>query len=239
LGRYLLVPSLAKNLPYFFANELVNLGFYFWSEAGLDASNDKAKMRSALRQLRKDYVTEHAAHLEDEYAKLADFAPQLARLYGLIQESFPERAVDAQASRIVVASFKPQHSEINPKYLEEALMMLGHHLVWPRVDGNHLRFFSNDDMPAFVRGSYGLLEPGHKATEAIPSVILVPLLGFDEQGMRLGQGGGYYDRTLERLNATVLAIGVAWPCQQVAAIPVEAYDFPLAGVITPSDFHRF
>ena len=205
----------------------------------MDASHDKAKMRSGLRQRRKDYVAQHAAHLEEEYAKLADFAPPLARLYDLIQESFPQSAVDGQVSKIVVASFKPQHSEINPKYLEEALMMLGHHLVWPRVDGDHLRFFANDDMPAFVRGSYGLLEPGQNATEAIPSIILVPLLGFDEQGKRLGQGGGYYDRTLERLSATVLAVGVAWPCQQVAAIPVEAHDFPLAGVITPSDFHRF
>ncbi len=205
----------------------------------MDVSNDKAKMRSALRQRRKDYVTQHAVHLEEEYARLADFAPALASLYALMQEALPHSEVDGQASRIVVASFKPQHSEINPKYLEEALMMLGHHLVWPRVDGDHLRFFANDDMPAFVRGSYGLLEPGLKATEAIPGVILVPLLGFDEQGKRLGQGGGYYDRTLERLNATVLAIGVAWPCQQVTTVPVEAHDFRLAGVITPSNFYRF
>jgi 5-formyltetrahydrofolate cyclo-ligase len=205
----------------------------------LEASNDKAKMRRALRQVRKDYVTQHAVHLEEECAKLAGFAPTLASLYAVFRNALPQRAATVQVSKIVVASYKPLHAEINPKYLEEALMLLGHQMVWPRVEGDHLRFFSNDDEPAFVKGSYGLCEPGLKATESVPGLILVPLVGFDGQGNRLGQGGGFYDRTLDRLDANVLAVGVAWGCQQVAAIPIEAHDLPLAGVLTPSEFHRF
>jgi 5-formyltetrahydrofolate cyclo-ligase len=194
-------------------------------------------MRSALRKLRNDYVGQRSSELEQEYAKLAEFAAPLIMLQTLIRDS--KNWIAPQTPKAVVASFKPQFSEINPKYLEEALMMLGHSLVWPRVEGEHLRFFTNDDVPAFVKGAYGLLEPGPRASEKIPDIILVPLLGFDEQGHRLGQGGGYYDRTLERLDTQVLAIGVAWTCQQVLAVPVEAHDMHLAGVITPSRFHRF
>jgi 5-formyltetrahydrofolate cyclo-ligase len=209
----------------------------------MDTIKDKVSMRNALRKLRKDYVTHNASKLEAQYAQLAQFAGALIGLNSLVQHSkVPGAAVD-QAPRLVVASFKPQHSEINPKYLEEALMLLGASVVWPRVEGDHLRFFANDDVPAFVKGAYGLMEPGPKSSEKKPNIVLMPLLGFDEMGNRLGQGGGYYDRTLQRLNTNVLAsalsIGVAWGCQQVAAIPVETHDMPLAGVITPSEFHRF
>jgi 5-formyltetrahydrofolate cyclo-ligase len=204
----------------------------------MEASKDKSDMRKSLRQLRKDYVALLASKIEDEYARLAAFAVPLANLHHLVQGGASPSQTSPQA-KAIIASYKPQHSEINPKYLEEALMMLGHTIVWPRVEGEHLRFFGNDDVPAFVKGAHGLMEPGPKASEKIPNVILVPLLGFDDHGQRLGQGGGYYDRTLERLQANVLAIGVAWSCQQVAAIPAEDHDIPLAGVITPNEFHRF
>jgi 5-formyltetrahydrofolate cyclo-ligase len=203
----------------------------------MNAATDKINMRSMLRKLRKDYVARRALDIEQEYAKLAAFAEPLLSLNTLVQG--PHHSAQSSPPRSVIASFKPQHAEINPKYLEEALMMLGHQIVWPRVEGEHLRFFANDDVPAFVRGAYGLMEPGPKASEKTPSVILVPLLGFDDRGNRLGQGGGYYDRTLERLNERVLAIGVAWDCQQLSEIPVEPHDMPLAGVISPSAFHRF
>jgi 5-formyltetrahydrofolate cyclo-ligase len=204
----------------------------------MKASQDKSDMRRSLRQLRKDYVAQLASNIEGEYTRLADFALPLANLLHLVQSDAAPSHTD-QRARIVIASYKSQHSEIHPKYLEEALMMLGHTIVWPRVEGEYLRFFSNDDVPAFVKGAHGLMEPGPQASEKKPDIILLPLLGFDAQGQRLGQGGGYYDRTLERLNAEVLAIGVAWDCQQVSTVPIEGHDMPLAGVITPSTFHRF
>jgi 5-formyltetrahydrofolate cyclo-ligase len=205
----------------------------------MEAVTKKTEMRNMLRARRKAYVAQHALEVEPECAKLAHHAKALLSLGALIQAHDQETSAGMPAAKVVIASFKPQHSETNPKYLEEALMLLGHQIVWPRVEGEQLRFFSNDDMPAFVRGAYGLQEPGPRASEKTPNIILVPLLGFDEEGHRLGQGGGFYDRTLRRLSANVLAIGVAWECQKVAAIPVEGHDMPLAGVICPSGFHRF
>ncbi len=193
-------------------------------------------MRSMLRQLRQDYVLQHADELENQCAKLAQFAQQLVELHATtLRTSGPS----APATQVVTASFKPHSSEIDPGYLEEALMRLGHEIVWPRVEGRQLGFFSDDTMPPFVRSSFGLHEPGPNATEKVPSLLLVPLLGFDAQGQRLGQGGGFYDRTLARLHSSVLAIGIAWDCQRLENVPLETHDMPLAGVITPSAFHRF
>lgn len=196
----------------------------------------KISMRSMLRQRRQEYVLQHADEIESECAKLAHFAQHVAELYAT---TLRRSSQSPSTIKVVTSSFKPHSSEINPGYLEEALMKLGHEIVWPRVEGKELRFFSDNQTSPFVRSSFGLLEPGPDATEKAPSLLLVPLLGFDAQGHRLGQGGGFYDRTLARLDSCALAIGIAWDCQKLENVPTEAYDMPLAGVITPSAFYRF
>jgi 5-formyltetrahydrofolate cyclo-ligase len=64
-------------------------------------------------------------------------------------------------------------------------------------------------------------------------VLFVPVVGFTEDGARLGQGGGHYDRWLAAHPGAV-AIGLAWDCQRVDALPVEPHDAPLAAVVTPT-----
>ncbi|WP_034944635.1 5-formyltetrahydrofolate cyclo-ligase [Erwinia oleae] len=66
-------------------------------------------------------------------------------------------------------------------------------------------------------------------------VIMVPLVAFDEQGQRLGMGGGFYDRTLQNWRQhNVLPVGLAHDCQQVAALPTAEWDVPLPALVTPS-----
>jgi 5-formyltetrahydrofolate cyclo-ligase len=67
-----------------------------------------------------------------------------------------------------------------------------------------------------------------------PRLLITPLLAFDAEGWRLGYGGGFYDRTLERLRAVrrTLAVGFASSAQQVDAVPHEPTDQPLDAVVT-------
>lgn len=65
--------------------------------------------------------------------------------------------------------------------------------------------------------------------------VLLPLVGFDEAGGRLGMGGGFYDRTFahrERWPREPDRIGVAHECQKVERVPLEPWDIPLAKVAT-------
>jgi 5-formyltetrahydrofolate cyclo-ligase len=65
-----------------------------------------------------------------------------------------------------------------------------------------------------------------------PDLLLVPCLGFDAQRLRLGYGGGYYDRTLAALRPRPYAAGVAFECGRVAALPREAHDIALDAILT-------
>lgn len=67
-----------------------------------------------------------------------------------------------------------------------------------------------------------------------PEILIVPLVAFDRRGGRLGYGGGFYDRTLERLRArrATLAIGFAFGAQEAADLPLEPTDQPLDMIVT-------
>lgn len=88
-----------------------------------------------------------------------------------------------------------------------------------------------------VPGAWDIPVPAESAKEAVPDVLLVPMLAFDRKGYRLGYGGGFYDRTLEKLRAlkTVTAIGVAYAAQLVEDVPIGAFDAPLDYVMTEEE----
>lgn len=67
-----------------------------------------------------------------------------------------------------------------------------------------------------------------------PQVVIVPLVGFDARGYRLGYGGGFYDRTLAGLRERhpVLAVGFAFAAQELPETPIDQYDQRLDVIIT-------
>ena len=79
------------------------------------------------------------------------------------------------------------------------------------------------------------------ATEecAAPDVVLLPLVAFDEQGYRLGYGGGYFDRTLASIEPTPLAIGVGFELARVDSVRPEAHDIRLDAIVTEAGTRQF
>jgi 5-formyltetrahydrofolate cyclo-ligase len=106
-----------------------------------------------------------------------------------------------------------------------------------------------DDMPLELRlweqgtplyeAGFGTLAPSELAPQVEPDVILMPLLGFDARGTRLGYGGGYYDRTLEKLSKRPRLVGVAFAVQELDHIPREAHDVPLDVIVTEQGARTF
>ncbi|MFN7591073.1 MAG: 5-formyltetrahydrofolate cyclo-ligase [Planctomycetota bacterium] len=141
----------------------------------------------------------------------------------------------------VVAAYWPLRSEADPRPLARALAAAGARLCLPVVDGEQMQFRAWDGGEAdLVPAGFGAFGPAPTAALVTPSLLLVPLLGFDARGQRLGWGKGYYDRYLAQRAAAAakppagrpFAVGVAFACQQVPAIPSEAHDVPLDAVLT-------
>jgi 5-formyltetrahydrofolate cyclo-ligase len=95
-----------------------------------------------------------------------------------------------------------------------------------------------DGAPLYPSG-FGTLAPEELAPKAVPDVVLMPLLGFDGKGTRLGYGGGYYDRTLAALASKPRLIGLAFAAQEVDFIPRGDHDIPLDSVVTENGVRHF
>lgn len=93
---------------------------------------------------------------------------------------------------------------------------------------------------ALVEGPFGAPVPA-VPQPMVPRVVIVPLVGFDARGFRLGYGGGFYDRTLARLRAAgpLTALGFAYDAQELPQVPVDAFDQRLDGIVTESGLRRF
>ncbi len=89
---------------------------------------------------------------------------------------------------------------------------------------------------ALVTSPWGGRQPPKTAATVIPDLIIVPMLCFDANLNRLGQGGGHYDRYLAAY-PHACRIGLAWEGQQVDHIDAQPWDVPMDAILTEATFH--
>jgi len=112
---------------------------------------------------------------------------------------------------------------------------------------NRLWFMPYDKETQLVKSKLLIPEVDLPVNQAIAvsklDMILMPLVAFDEQGNRLGMGGGYYDATLahfsQKPSSKPQCIGIAYQQQMVEQIPTEEWDFALDGVLTQNESYSF
>ena len=134
----------------------------------------------------------------------------------------------------VVSGFWPIGQEIDIRPLLAQLHEKGHPIVLPVTPkrGNPLTFrlwHPDDPLIAEPFGTFRSEGP-----ERAPDFLLVPLLGFDRRGYRVGYGGGFYDRTLTSLPGR-FALGCAYAGQEVQEVPIGPGDVALNAVATDRD----
>ncbi|MEQ9518842.1 MAG: 5-formyltetrahydrofolate cyclo-ligase [Parvibaculum sp.] len=149
----------------------------------------------------------------------------------------------ADGPALVVAGYYPMRSEMDPLPLMRKLHERGCVCALPRVVGAEepLSFHVwGPDSPT-DEGPFSTRVPQKGADLVVPDILLVPLLAFDLQGVRLGFGGGFYDRSLDALRQTktVLAVGIAYAAQEQDRLPFDAFDQPLDWVVTEMGSRKF
>lgn len=133
-----------------------------------------------------------------------------------------------------IAGYWSIRDELDCQPILVKLVDAGQTVILPVVTGAdeplEMRVWS-PDTPLYEAG-FGTLAPPDLAPRMDPDVILVPLLGFDAAGTRLGYGGGYYDRTLAAMATRPMLVGLAFAAQRFDHIPRARHDVPLDAVVT-------
>jgi 5-formyltetrahydrofolate cyclo-ligase len=169
----------------------------------------------------------------------------LARALGDVGERLAEafaRAVPPAPPR-TVAGYAPVRSEADPTPILRRLAEAGWTCALPVVvdDGRGLEFRAWRPGEMLSPGRWGIPAPADSAPAVRPDVVLVPLLAYDGAGGRLGYGAGCYDRALAwlRRDGGVLAVGVAYAGQRMAAVPAQPHDERLDMVVTEDGAEDF
>lgn len=136
----------------------------------------------------------------------------------------------------VVAGYWPMGEEVDVRPLLERLAREGCLAALPVVVAKDRPLVFRRWQPgtALEVGAHGTRHPSAAAAEVVPDLLLLPLLAFDRRGVRLGYGGGYYDRTLAELRATrtVTAVGIAYAAQEFPHLPTDGHDQMLDWIVT-------
>lgn len=187
----------------------------------LDIIQIKRNLRNKLRKLRREqqYKDKLSAKLFYRLTDLSEFSGTATTLY----------YIDVR-------------DEVRTKpYLEQQLNS-SKKVVVPYCDEGSLSLVELRDFTELTAGDYGILEPNeqlkrdkHRAVQPTEiDIALIPGLGFDAAGGRIGHGKGYYDRLIPFLRADCLRIGIAFDCQLVDRIPLYAHDQQMDLILTPS-----
>jgi 5-formyltetrahydrofolate cyclo-ligase len=136
----------------------------------------------------------------------------------------------------IAAIYHPLGAEFDPFPLAAILVRHGCRIALPVVIRKDapLVFRLRSEDGALPPDALGIPAPSSASADVRPDLVICPLLGFDRRGGRIGQGGGYYDRTLAGLRAAgpVTAIGLAFAGQELSAVPTGPFDQRLDGVLT-------
>jgi 5-formyltetrahydrofolate cyclo-ligase len=150
--------------------------------------------------------------------------------------AFIEKQIVAAPGRVAVyAAFR---KEADVSGAVESLTAMGWEVYAPKtiVESRQMMFYRIDETTEWVRGAYGILEPRVEADSIAVDVntlhvIVVPGVSFTKDGVRLGYGGGYYDRLFAK-NQRAIRVGVGYECQIAGTLPRMDHDALMHYVIT-------
>ena len=186
-------------------------------------ANLRRKLRSERTQLSTTLRAEHDAVIGQQVL-------QLVKSRGAVR----------------VACYWPFNGEPDIAPVFRQLMSDGCELALPVISGSNdhlMNFHSWQADTQLGKNRYGIFEPLETAVVTVSSldIILMPLVGYDRFGNRLGMGAGYYDRCLENLRDRVkpLRTGIAYSLQEISPVDKNKWDISLHGVVNEHGWFTF
>ncbi len=177
----------------------------------------KDALRQSLRQRRRDYVRSLTA-------------AERARL----DASLADQVCAHLSPGTLIGSYVAIGSEIAPLPTDHRAAAVGCEIAYPWfADREADMCFRRGGK--FVPGPFNFPQPDPDATLVQPDVLLVPLLGVDRSGNRIGQGAGHYDRYIanQGVNKSIVIIGLSYDIQIIDELLPDPWDRPMHAIATP------
>ena len=136
-----------------------------------------------------------------------------------------------------LGGYYPSNYEIDDLEILDLLEKKNFKISLPVIKkNNQMDFFKWSNNDPLIINKFGIPEP-ISSKIFYPDILLVPLVGFDHDLNRLGYGGGFYDRYIEKIEKIkkVIKIGLAFSCQKLKNIPINQYDKKLDFIITEKE----
>ncbi|MBO7426192.1 MAG: 5-formyltetrahydrofolate cyclo-ligase [Clostridiales bacterium] len=192
---------------------------------------NKAILKSQIREnVRKQRMQLTKKQIEDAAKVLAEH---------VINDGDPQ-LVEEIAKADTIALYRSVNGELSCDAITEHFVKAGKTICFPRVKGDTMDFYEIKDLDAdFSLGSYDIPEPKNDMRKVYPNdidLIFVPAVAYTQDGARLGQGGGYYDRYLNQYGAgkKPVTVGICYDFQVYSALPVESHDYMVDYVLVVS-----
>lgn len=183
-------------------------------------------------------MTKAALRAELRAKRRAHVASLPASVRGLLFHRPPRAVAELVPAGATVGVYAETQEEAPASAYARWFFEAGHPIALPwfgeRGAAMAFRVWDNPfDGETLEVGPWGVRQHSTPGEPTVPAVTFVPLVGFTPSGARLGMGAGHYDKWLADHPET-LAIGLAWDCQEVPALPLEPHDRALDAVVTPT-----
>lgn len=184
----------------------------------MEAPKTKAQWRQAIRQARRERDRDAAHGLA-----IAEHVLDLEPIQAACDAGHP------------IACYVSRPEEPPTRELREALRGAGAVVLLPRVEGDDLVWCVDDPDTDMAVNDWNIPEPTGEPTDVEPAAWVIPGLAIDQDGYRLGQGGGFYDRALADLpdDGRGPIIAVVFEDEVVPELPREEHDLPIDIAVTP------
>jgi len=139
----------------------------------------------------------------------------------------------------IIGCYYPVNYELNTIELIKKLIKNNYVVGLPVIKKNyHMDFYEYRTNDPLNVSRYGIPEP-IKQKKLAPAILLIPMVAFDKNCNRLGYGGGFYDRFLEKnQNINLIKIGLAFSFQKVNQLPISKFDKKLDYIFTEKKIYK-
>ena len=175
----------------------------------------KSKLRNKILKLRKNSK------------KSVNISP--ARIYSYLKKK--------NYNLKIIGGYYPTNYEIDDLEILNYFFKKGSMISLPKIrKKSQMEFFKWNENDPLLINKYGIPEPD-VSNKVYPDILIVPLVAFDEELNRLGYGGGFYDRYIQKISKIkkIVKVGLAFSFQKIKKIPTNKYDKKLDLIITEKD----